>query len=94
MPAPPVSTVLTMPRAPTCRTSQRRQGNVRVLGLSRPLFVALVGLAALYCLYRSRGWLNLVLALLAGEAGRGAVSAGGGGGHVAAQACAEQGSGG
>lgn len=51
----------------SCRTSQRRQSNVRVLGLQRPLFVVLLGAAALYCLYRSGGWLRLLLVLLAGD---------------------------
>jgi hypothetical protein len=41
---------------------------VRVLGLQRPLFVVLVAAAALYCWYRSKAWLGLALALVAGEA--------------------------
>jgi hypothetical protein len=52
------------------RTSRQRQGNVRVLGLQRPPFVLLAAAAALYCWYRSRAWLLLALALLAGEAWR------------------------
>lgn len=47
-------------------TSQRRQSNVRVLGLQRLLFVALQVAAALYCLLRGGGWLRLLLALAAG----------------------------
>ena len=42
---------------------------MRVLGLQRPLFVALLLAAALYCLVRGGGWLRLVLALPAGEEG-------------------------
>lgn len=49
------------------RTSQRRQSHVRVLGLQRPLFVALVGAAGLYCLVRSSAWLRFGLALAVGE---------------------------
>jgi hypothetical protein len=63
----------------THRTSQRRAGNVRVLGLQRPLFVVLVGLGALYCLFRSRAWLRLLAALLAGARARACVCRGGGG---------------
>jgi len=44
-----------------------RQSNVRVLGLQRALFVGLVLAGALYCYFRSRGWLRLLLALLIGE---------------------------
>jgi hypothetical protein len=51
-----------------CRTSRQRQSSVRVLGLQRPLFVLLLAAGALYCWYRSRAWLGLALALLAGEA--------------------------
>lgn len=51
----------------THRTSQRRQANVRVLALQRPLFVALVGAAALYCLIMGKGWLRLLLAVSGGE---------------------------
>lgn len=47
-------------------TSRQRQGNVKVLGLSRPLFVLLLAAGALYCWYRSRAWLGLALALVAG----------------------------
>ncbi|KAF6255729.1 prenylated rab acceptor PRA1 [Scenedesmus sp. NREL 46B-D3] len=47
-------------------TSRQRQGAVRVLGLQRPLFVLLVAAAALYCWFRSRAWLGLALALVAG----------------------------
>lgn len=47
-------------------TSQMRQSNVRVLGLQRALFVGLVLAGALYCYFRSRGWLRLLLALLIG----------------------------
>jgi hypothetical protein len=55
-----------LPSLVSCRTSQRRQSNVRVLGLQRPLFAALLVAAALYCLWRSGGWLRLMLALAAG----------------------------
>lgn len=40
---------------------------MRVLGLQRPLFVALVAAAALYCLVRSGAWLRFGLALVVGE---------------------------
>eukprot|EP00879_Flechtneria_rotunda_P025147 GHRR01026707.1.p1 GENE.GHRR01026707.1~~GHRR01026707.1.p1 ORF type:complete len:204 (+),score=30.88 GHRR01026707.1:260-871(+) len=48
-------------------SSRHRQGSVKVLGLQRPVFVLLLLCCVLYCLYASRGWINLVLAVVAGE---------------------------
>eukprot|EP00775_Hariotina_reticulata_P011242 gene11242-11391_t len=48
------------------KTSRQRSSNVRVLGLQRPLFVLLMLAAALYGWYRSRGWLMLLTAVVAG----------------------------
>ena len=60
----------------SCSASRQRQGNVKVLGLSRPLFVLLLAAGALYCWYRSRAWLGLALALLAGVGREGHGTAG------------------
>lgn len=66
VPTIPQDVWLLLPLLVSCRTSQRRQSNVRVLGLQRPLFAALLVAAALYCMWRSGGWLRLLLALAAG----------------------------
>ena len=44
----------------------RRSKSDSILFLQRPLFVALAVAGAIYCWYRSRAWLALLGALLAG----------------------------
>src|SRR5690242_2686690 len=50
-----------------CRTSRQRQSNLRVVGLQRPVFVLFMMAAALYLWWRNRAWLNLFMALIAGD---------------------------
>ncbi|KAF8057756.1 PRA1A2 [Scenedesmus sp. PABB004] len=54
------------PQQGSLASSQQRNSNVRVLGVARPAFVALVGAGAVYCWWCARAWLLLTIALLAG----------------------------